>query len=81
MKTTSRWRPVATRIIEKVIAENPNDSETELRAKIRDAYPWGERARHPYKIWCEEVNRLLITKGKAEPKRPEDEYDLFNQPK
>jgi hypothetical protein len=26
---------------------------------LRDAYPWGERAYHPYRIWCSEVNRQL----------------------
>lgn len=26
-----------------------------VRAAVREAYPFGERAYHPYKVWCQAV--------------------------
>lgn len=31
----------------------------EARVLIRDAYPFGLREYTPYKIWCEEVRRMI----------------------
>lgn len=49
------WREHARPIIAKVLADNKDKSEKEIRKALRDAYPYGERARHPYKIWCDEI--------------------------
>lgn len=51
----SRWRSKAASIIEKVIRETDGRSDSEIRKALRDAYPFGERRYHPYKIWCDEV--------------------------
>lgn len=53
------WRASAHAYIMEVINENPDADEKTLRKLISQAYPYGERAMHPYKIWCSEVNILL----------------------
>lgn len=60
------WREIAKPIIAKVIRENPGLRVQELKKLIRAEYPFGERAFHPYKIWCSEVRRQL---GEEKPKR------------
>jgi hypothetical protein len=34
------------------------------RARLREAYPFGERKYHPYKIWLDEIRRQLGTTDK-----------------
>jgi len=52
----SYWRDKATPIIAAIISAHPADTP-ERRRLIRDAYPFGPRQYHPYKIWCDEVAR------------------------
>lgn len=52
----SAWRNRAMPIIAAVLREYPDDSP-ERRKALRDAYPFGERKFHPYKIWLSEVKR------------------------
>lgn len=59
VKMRKTWRQHCAPIIASVIAENKGLNNKELRAKIREAYPYGERAMHPYKIWCDEVKKQL----------------------
>ena len=51
------WRDSCRPIIAKVLADNKGNSDKEIRKSLRDAYPFGERAMHPYKIWCDEIKR------------------------
>jgi hypothetical protein len=44
-------------IIEKVLAETSGKDEKEIVKALRDAYPFGPRKHHPYKIWLDEVKR------------------------
>lgn len=44
MNIKSRWRQTANKVIAKVVKDNPGLPEAELRKKISDAYPFGERA-------------------------------------
>ena len=46
----------------KVVRDNPGLPEAELRKKISDAYPFGERAYHPYAIWLSAVNQYFTPK-------------------
>ena len=51
------WREVAAPIIARVLAETTGADEKTIRRALRDAYPFGQRSMHPYKIWCDEVQR------------------------
>lgn len=57
------WRDRARPIIAAVINEVGCDDMKRLRKAISDAYPFGFREMHPYKIWCDEVRRQLGLKS------------------
>lgn len=58
------WRDSAKEIISQVLKDNEGKNLKEKRAALRNAYPWGERAMHPYKIWCDECRVQLGIKKK-----------------
>lgn len=62
--TGSHWRDTCRPIIARVIAKNPSADEKELRRLLSRAYPFGERAHHPYKIWLSEI-RFQLGKSKV----------------
>lgn len=51
------WRETAAPIIAHVLAETAGQEERVIRRALRDAYPFGQRAMHPYRVWCDEVQR------------------------
>ena len=51
------WRSKAAPIIERVLKETSGRDEKEIRAALSSAYPFGQRANHPYKIWLDEIKR------------------------
>lgn len=53
------WRDRARPVIQAVIKRVGTADMKALRAAISDAYPFGPREMHPYKIWCDEVRRQL----------------------
>lgn len=53
------WRSEAAAVVRRVIAKTGREDMAALRRAIRAAYPFGERAHYPYKVWCEEVRRQL----------------------
>ena len=53
----SIWRKHCAPIIRRVLEETRGQDEREIRRALRDAYPYGERRMHPYKIWCSEIKR------------------------
>lgn len=59
----SGWRRSARLVIEEtlrvLVETNPSASEKEKRQALSEAYPFGPRKHHPYKIWCNEVARAL----------------------
>lgn len=59
MAIKSRWRERARQVIARILASNPGKSPQELRRLIREAYPFGPRQHHPYRIWCDEVKRAI----------------------
>lgn len=67
-KNESHWRRAAREAIRNAIAESAGKSDQEIRKAIRDAYPFGERKYHPYKIWLDEVN-IQTGKKKVNPYR------------
>lgn len=72
MKT---WRERARPIITKVLKETEGKEEKEIVEALRNAYPFGERAHHPYKIWLDEIK---VQRGK---KRVKQELPNPNQEK
>lgn len=76
---SNSWRDRARPIIAAVLAENQGADEKTIRKALREAYPWGERKYHPYKIWCSEVKNQL--KGKKFRKKnnvaPKEQGKLF----
>jgi hypothetical protein len=66
---TMSWRSVANDAIKRAIANGKADGleGSELEKYVRrKGYPFGERAMHPYKIWCSEMQRIF-KKGKHKP--------------
>lgn len=55
----STWRNAAAPIIARVIREVGTDDPVALRRALREAYPWGEKRMHPYKVWLDEIRRQL----------------------
>ena len=53
------WREICTPIIQETLILNEGKPETEIRAALRAAYPFGARQYHPYKVWCDEVRKQL----------------------
>lgn len=47
------WRDVARPIIAEVLAKG--GTRQEQNRLLRDAYPFGQRKYHPYKIWLDEI--------------------------
>jgi hypothetical protein len=74
------WQQVASPIIMRVIAECGTADMNLLRRKLRQAYPFGERKYHPYKIWCDEVRSQLGLKRVGANRRKPGAGELFQCP-
>ena len=61
------WRDRARPIIQQVLRDTVGKDEKEIRKALYDAYPFGQRKYHPYKIWLDEirVQRKLKKTGKT----------------
>ena len=74
------WRDIARPLIAQVLKDTNGKSDKEIRKALKDAYPWGERAMHPYKIWSDEIR---VQRGKrkfnerARDVVMENQTDLF----
>lgn len=55
------WRDYARPIVTQVLKETSGKSEKEIRQALIEAYPFGERKYHPYKIWLDEIK---VQRGK-----------------
>lgn len=52
------WRQAAEHAIGEALKTMPVDTdEKQFRAHLSAAYPFGERAHHPYKVWLQCVNK------------------------
>lgn len=73
------WRAICKPIINSVLIENDGKTEQEIRKALRDAYPFGERKYHPYKIWNDEikVQRKKRIFGKKKDKPDPNQSKLF----
>ena len=73
------WRDYARPIIKQVLQDTKGQDEKVIRAALKDAYPFGERQYHPYKIWLDEIK---VQRGKRKfghrPKPiPENQTTIF----
>lgn len=72
------WRDHCRPIIAEVITRVGTADRKALRKALREAYPYGDRDYHPYKIWCDEIRVQLGEKpGKQLP--PPHETPLFDE--
>lgn len=55
MSAPSSWRERAAPIIARVLRETAGQPDGDIKRALRDAYPFGERRYHPYKVWLDEV--------------------------
>ena len=56
----SQWRVRSRQVIAEVMASMPADATLpQVRKALRDAYPFGGREHHPYKMWCSEQRIAL----------------------
>lgn len=60
----SRWRLHSRRVIREAAEQNKSSSDSELRKIISNAYPFGARKYHPYKIWLKEVKLFFEQRRK-----------------
>lgn len=67
------WRSIARPLIAKCVREIGLSDRKALNKALRDAYPFGERAHHPYKVWLSEIKRQC---GGTSAKRSTDSRDL-----
>ena len=54
-KRYTTWRERADAVLTALYAAAEADGRTPSLAEIREAYPFGQRAMWPYKVWIEEV--------------------------
>jgi len=60
------WRDKAAPIIRDVILRVGRKDDKRLRAELRKAYPFGERALWPYKVWLSEIKKQLGAKPRSD---------------
>lgn len=63
----SHWRDVSRRVIRETLAASTGKPPEEIKMALHDAYPFGERAMHPYKIWLDEIKRQRGTQVSTGP--------------
>ena len=69
------WRKYAAPVVAAALRETKGQPEGVIRKALFDAYPFGSRANHPYKIWLDEIRKQRgIPSAKA--RRDQIEYDL-----
>lgn len=69
----SYWRKQAAPIIAEVLKETEGQDEKVIRKALKEAYPFGPREMHPYRIWNDEIKRQRGTReplGTRHPKPP-----------
>lgn len=73
------WRDIARPIIYNVLQEHTGETDKAKRKALKEAYPWGQRAMHPYKIWCDEVKVQMGKKkfGKKNNTAPKEQLKMF----
>lgn len=73
------WRDSAKPIIAQVLKDTKGQPEKAIRKALKEAYPFGMRKYHPYKIWLSEIQiqRGKKTFGRKPEIVPENQGKLF----
>ena len=73
------WRDSARPIIAKVLSDNIGKTDKEIRKALKDAYPFGARQYHPYKVWLDEIKVQLYKKrfGVKNNVAPKEQLKIF----
>lgn len=72
------WRDWAAAIITEVLKSTAGQTEKGIKKALKDAYPFGERSNHPYKIWCDELKRQRSGKLERRVRRTEKDTETLN---
>jgi hypothetical protein len=72
MKRGKTWRDIARPIIAATLEQAAAMSEKEKRKALREAYPFGQREHHPYKIWLDEIKVQMKKKRFPNRRNPFD---------
>lgn len=59
----SRWADIAAAVILKALKESSHLPGPQRLKMVDAAYPFGERAYHPYKMWLKVRRSLLVGHG------------------
>jgi hypothetical protein len=70
------WRDLARPIIAEVLRNNEGKDESEIKKALKEAYPFGQREYHPYKIWLDEI-KVQRKLGRKVSKPDENQKNLF----
>lgn len=74
---SASWRDIARPIIEKVLKATEGMEEDAIKKALYDAYPFGERHYHPYKVWLDEIKRQRTGKKKRNNVIPKEQIKMF----
>lgn len=76
---STNWRSIAMRIVYETLERLPEGATfKEKRAALREAYPFGERAHQPYKVWLSECRRQLKLPARPKPSDKRNQMVLFD---
>jgi hypothetical protein len=74
------WREYAKPIIKQVLKDTAGQPEKVIRKALKEAYPFGLRQYHPYKIWLDEI-KVQRGKRKFNARKsdviPENQTNIF----
>ena len=75
----SHWRQRAREIIAPIFEKHGRQTTKDFYKEVRDAYPFGERKMHPYKIWLDEINVITGKRkfGIKTQKQPQEQMKLL----
>jgi hypothetical protein len=68
---SSHWRFTASEVIARVLEEMKGKPEKDIREALCLAYPFGQKAMYPYRVWLDEIRRQM-TGEKTSLRKPRD---------